>query len=31
MIDDFVPWSLGCLATLALATLASLGLRYTPW
>lgn len=30
-VDDFVPWSLGCLATLALATLASLGLRYTPW
>lgn len=30
-VDDFVPWSLACLAALALATLAGLGLRYTPW
>lgn len=30
-VDDFVPWSAGALGLLALATAASLGLRYTPW
>lgn len=30
-VDAFAPWSAAGLAALALATLASLGLRYTPW
>jgi len=30
-IDDFAPWSAAGLALLAVATLCSLGVRYTPW
>lgn len=30
-IDDFAPWSAAGLALLTVATLCSLGVRYTPW
>jgi len=31
VLDDFVPWCVAGLATLALAAVLALGLRYTPW
>ena len=31
VLDDFVPWCVAGLATLAMAAVLALGLRYTPW